>query len=492
MTSRHYSTYTVVDYAEIVADASPLSTLPRSLPFPYIIPSFPSFFAPRLEPAMPSRWWLYIQAVIWRSLACVGMFLHSNTAPYPPSPSFKRTITLPADGSGRAQKIVLHFYCPNSYVQYRKEGRLSPVVVNFHGGGFTLGTATDDCRWAQCVLDDADAVMVSVSYRLAPESPFPAAVDDGVESLVYLTAHAAELGLDMTRVALSGFSAGGNLAVTVPLRLRSLGLDTRSYNGASHTSLSSAVGGSRIGQDDVADFDTPSIQSSSINLSTLGPPSPNLIDLDHSPIDSHLQDHLDEGRQRHIHDIRPPSPFSSYNRPPSAAPFLIHDDRLAFLHNSSHQHLPLPLCKNELRIRAIFCWYPILDFQEPRENRRALSIMPSKTLPAVLTTLFDESYLPDRASRSSPFASPSRASDELLAEAIPHHVFLYVCEWDMLLREGQEFVRRLHDLGKHVRSMMIEKVCHAWDKSPNPFRNQADVFVLYRNACADMRAIFAE
>ena len=362
---------------------------------------------------------------------------------------------------------------------------MSPVVVNFHGGGFTLGTATDDCRWAQCVLEDADAVMVSVSYRLAPEYPFPAAVDDGVESLVYLSTHAAELGLDMTRVALSGFSAGGNLAVTVPLRLRSLGLDASGYNGAVRSTGSlNTIAANNGGESEVRSLQS---TTTSINLSTLRPSSPNLIDLDHSSADGQPDQDQSQQQSHHVHAIPPPSSASSL-----APTFLVHDDNLAFLHNSSHQHLPLPLCKNEIRIRAVFCWYPILDFQEPRESRRALSIMPQKTLPAVLTTLFDESYLPDRAFRSSPFASPARASDELLAEAIPQHVFLYICEWDMLLREGQEFVRRLHALGKHVRSMMIEKVCHAWDKSPNPFRRQEDVLVLYRNACADMKAIFSE
>ena len=60
-------------------------------------------------------------------------------------------------------------------------------------------------------------MVVSVGYRRAPEAPFPAAVDDGVDALLYLSRHAPELGLDVSRVVLSGFSAGGNLTVTVPL-----------------------------------------------------------------------------------------------------------------------------------------------------------------------------------------------------------------------------------------------------------------------------------
>lgn len=342
--------------------------------------------------SMASRWLLYIQALFWRALMRVGMFFHTIAAPYPPKPSFTRSIPF----EDHLHKVVLHFYCPDTYIERKKEGHLSPVVVNFHGGGFTLGSATDDSRWAQCVLQEVGAVVVSVSYRRAPEHPFPAAVDDGVEALLYLTSHATELGLDMSRVVLSGFSAGGNLAVTVPLRLRSI---HPGCCGSSHLDL-----------------------------------------LDRAYSSNTLVDEM----------------------------------------------------MGDLRIVAIFCWYPILDFQESREVRRAGSIMPSKTLPAILTNLFDDSYLPDEASRASPYASPARASDELLADGLPHHVFLYVCEWDMLLKEGQVFVRRLQNLGKHVRSMMIEKVRHAWDKSPNPFRDQGQVSVLYRDACADMKAIFSE
>ena len=64
------------------------------------------------------------------------------------------------------------------------------------------------------------------------------------------TLQLAEIGLNMTQVALNGFSARGSLAVTVSLLLRRLGLDTCSYNRASHTSLS-AVGGTSRGRDDV-------------------------------------------------------------------------------------------------------------------------------------------------------------------------------------------------------------------------------------------------
>lgn len=336
---------------------------------------------------MASRVYLYIQALFWRFLMRIGMFFHNLALPLPPRTTFTRSIPFGTGG----RNVTLYFYCPPNYYQRLKTGARLPVIVNFHGGGFTLGAPTDDSRWAHCIVQEVGAVVVSVGYRRAPEHPFPAAVDDGVDALLYLAAHATELGLDVSRVALSGFSAGGNLAVTVPLRLRGL-------------------------------------------------------------------------------------PSSVIQEPLNRA-----DSTTKLVDSTAN-----------LNIVALFVWYPVLDFEESREHRRAMSIMPDKTLPSFFTDLFDESYLPDHEERRSPYASPVRAADDLLADGLPQHIFLYICEWDMLMNEGQQFVRRLQGLGKRVRSMMIEGACHAWDKSANPFRDQDKVNILYRDACADMRAIFGE
>lgn len=146
----------------------------------------------------------------------IGMFLHRLASPRPRSPSFARTI--PATVSPRPGKIGLVFYAPQDYQLRRLGGWRFPIVINFHGGGFTIGTATDDSRWATEVVCQVDAVVVSVSYRLAPAHPFPTAVEDGLDAILYLAERADELGLDLERVVLSGFSAGGNLAFTVPMR----------------------------------------------------------------------------------------------------------------------------------------------------------------------------------------------------------------------------------------------------------------------------------
>lgn len=109
--------------------------------------------------------------------------------------------------------------------------------MNFHAGGFTIGSATDDSRWASAVLEVADTVVVSVQYRLAPEYPFPTAIEDGADALLYLFQNAERLNLDADRVGLSGFSSGGSMAFTVWLRFRAE-LEMR-IRGSSHVAICS-------------------------------------------------------------------------------------------------------------------------------------------------------------------------------------------------------------------------------------------------------------
>ena len=145
------------------------------------------------------------------------MYLNRLAPPRPPPVTFTKRI--PASTGPEPRDVGLQFYTPREYLQRGHDKRL-PVVVNFHGGGFTIGAGTDDARWARAVTQDVEALCVSVDYRLAPEHPFPTAVDDGVDAILYLVKHADELGIDPDRIAVSGFSAGGNLAFTVLLRLR--------------------------------------------------------------------------------------------------------------------------------------------------------------------------------------------------------------------------------------------------------------------------------
>lgn len=95
-----------------------------------------------------------------------------------------------------------------------------PIVAYFHGGGWTIGSVATHDAVCRRMAERTGAVVVSVDYRLSPEYPFPAAVDDCYAVLRWLGANAAEIGGDPARLAVAGDSAGGNLAAALTLLSR--------------------------------------------------------------------------------------------------------------------------------------------------------------------------------------------------------------------------------------------------------------------------------
>lgn len=105
---------------------------------------------------------------------------------------------------------ILHFPVDNYYYYERK--REAMAVLFIHGGAFFGGdvkTKGNQCRY---LAEQADAVVISPEYRLAPETPFPGAVDDVMGTLDWITEHAEKLKIDEDKIAVMGESAGGTLA----------------------------------------------------------------------------------------------------------------------------------------------------------------------------------------------------------------------------------------------------------------------------------------
>ncbi|MEV7554359.1 alpha/beta hydrolase [Amycolatopsis sp. NPDC089917] len=94
------------------------------------------------------------------------------------------------------------------------------AVVWLHGGGWVMGDRETEHPWAARLAEASGAVVISVEYRLAPENPFPAALDDVYTVLNWAAVQAGELGVSPDRIAIGGHSAGGGLAAATALRAR--------------------------------------------------------------------------------------------------------------------------------------------------------------------------------------------------------------------------------------------------------------------------------
>ncbi|MGI5321420.1 alpha/beta hydrolase [Actinomadura nitritigenes] len=133
----------------------------------------------------------------------------------PPVPVDVRDVAVP--GPAGAPEVPVRIFTPAG-----AGGRL-PGLLYIHGGGFVLGSVDAFHDDALCIAAEVGAVVLSVEYRLAPEHPFPAGLEDCYAALTWTAANAADLGIDPGRLAVGGESAGGGLSAATALLARDRG-----------------------------------------------------------------------------------------------------------------------------------------------------------------------------------------------------------------------------------------------------------------------------
>ena len=148
----------------------------------------------------------------WATMTPQGFRAISARMEQPADPA-DRVVHVDADADGVPVRI---------YRRAEADGA-EPALVFYHGGGYIACGLSSHERLCVRLARLAGCAVVSVDYRLAPEHPFPAAVDDALAALRWVAAHGREHGLDTSRIAVGGDSAGGSLATVTALRVRDEG-----------------------------------------------------------------------------------------------------------------------------------------------------------------------------------------------------------------------------------------------------------------------------
>lgn len=164
-----------------------------------------------------------------------------GSAPQIPESVFFEVLTIPQQDGGSLR--VYHF-------KRRDLQTPTPAVLHFHGGGFISCTPDINTERLASLVRGADVQVFSVDYRLAPEHPYPAALDDAWSTLIWIHENAQTLGIDKSRVAVMGESAGGGIAAALAIRAR----DAYFSPPIAHQILSSPMLDDRTSGDVPGDF----------------------------------------------------------------------------------------------------------------------------------------------------------------------------------------------------------------------------------------------
>lgn len=176
-------------------------------PFTYVNPEFRPTLEQRMK-ATPNGFEFNAT-----TLAMVRKSYEGSTFPTLPSPPIEENMI---PGSAGAPDVRV-------YVVGATPGASKPAVLHIHGGGYIVGAAAESKRDIQEISATHDCVVVSVDYRLAPETTFPGSLEDNYAALRWLYTNAKELGVDTKRIAIKGESAGGGHAAALAIAARDRG-----------------------------------------------------------------------------------------------------------------------------------------------------------------------------------------------------------------------------------------------------------------------------
>ncbi len=152
-----------------------------------------------------------------------------------PAPTQVGKVTDGVTVTGRAgNQIPIRIYTPAGTGPF-------PVITYYHGGGFVVATIDTYDASARALANGANAIVVSVEYRKAPEAPFPAAYNDAIDAYKWVLANIGSYNGNPAKVAVAGESAGGNLATEVSLAARDEGLQLPTHELLIYPVVSSNV-----------------------------------------------------------------------------------------------------------------------------------------------------------------------------------------------------------------------------------------------------------
>lgn len=167
---------------------------------------------PQLQPILDAM--APMAAVDWNSLDPATARQMTAAMPMPYQVDLAEVRDIAVDGHGA--QLAARLYRPSA-------DQNLPVVVFFHGGGWVTGSLDSHDLMCRAIARDSGCAVVSVDYRLAPEFPFPTPLEDCYAAVQWVAANGASLGVNGSRLAVAGDSAGGNLAAAVALLARDRG-----------------------------------------------------------------------------------------------------------------------------------------------------------------------------------------------------------------------------------------------------------------------------